>query len=213
MQSGKLITIGVWLMILFNLLLSFGAVWSLQRMNPEIKRIYERNVVSLDACEKMLLALAEPVVDRKAFYEALQIAGNNITENGEQETVDRISTLARKLDSGNADERRQLTREIIKLTNFNKSAIIGSAMQAQKVRQAGAWGMVFLTLFFFVAALFFEQRLRRKLLMPLQEISSVMTARTQGDHFRRCNLPHASQDMKKIFAAINELIDRSNRNG
>ena len=58
MQSGKLITIGVWMMIIFNLLLSFGAVWSLQRIDPEIQRIYQRNVVSLDACEKMLLALA-----------------------------------------------------------------------------------------------------------------------------------------------------------
>ena len=96
MQSGKFITFGVWLMILFNLLLSFGAVWSLQRMNPEIQRIYERNVVSLDACEKMLLVLAEPAVDMKVFSEALQIAAGNITENGEQETVIRISTLADK---------------------------------------------------------------------------------------------------------------------
>ena len=212
MQSGKFITIGVWLMILFNLLLSFGAVWSLQRMDPEIKRIYERNVVSLDACEKMLLALAEPVVDRKTFAEALQTAGNNITENGELETVEKIRSLAHSINSGNIDERRQLTREIIKLTNFNKSAIIESALQAQKVRQAGAWGMVFLTLFFFVAALFFEQRLRRKLLMPLQEIASVMEENLQGDHFRRCYLPDASKDMKKIFAAINDLIDRNNRN-
>ena len=124
MQSGKFITIGVWLMILFNLLLSFGAVWSLQRMDPEIKRIYERNVVSLDACEKMLLALAEPVVDRKTFAEALQTAGNNITENGELETVEKIRSLAHSINSGNIDERRQLTREIIKLTNFNKSGIM-----------------------------------------------------------------------------------------
>ena len=212
MQSGKFITIGVWLMILFNLLLSFGAVWSLQRMDPEITRIYERNVVSLDACEKMLLAMAEPVVDRKAFAEALQVAGNNITENGEYETITQIKTLANTINSGNIDERQQLTREIIKLTNFNKSAIIESALKAQKVRLAGAWGMVFLTLFFFLAALFFEQYLRRKLLMPLQEIASVMDDRMQGDRFRRCNLPNISHDMKKIFAAINDLIDRSNRN-
>ncbi|MBO5923742.1 MAG: hypothetical protein J6Q81_04430 [Lentisphaeria bacterium] len=212
MRAGKLITISVWLMILFNLLLSFGAVWSLQRMNPEIKRIYERNVVSLDACEKMLLALAEPTVDCNSFNQALLIAENNITEKGERETAARIRMLSGRINSGNIEDRRQLTREIIKLTNFNKTAIFESAMQAQKVRRAGAWSIVFMTLFFFTAALFFEQRLRRTLLMPLQEIAAVMSERLQGDRFRRCNLPHAAPEIKKLFNAINDLIDRSSRN-
>lgn len=211
MQSGKLITIGVWMMIIFNLLLSFGAVWSLQRIDPEIQRIYQRNVVSLDACEKMLLALAEPAVDQQNFLNALQAAENNITEAGERETVMQIKALAERLSSGNIHDRRLLTKEIIKLTNFNKNAIIESALQAQKMRQAGAWGIVFMTSFFFILALYFERRLRQTLLMPLEEIATVMEERTRGDRFRRCNLPHAAKDTKKMLAAINDLIDRSNR--
>ena len=211
MQSGKLITIGVWMMIIFNLLLSFGAVWSLQRIDPEIQRIYQRNVVSLDACEKMLLALAEPAVDQQNFLNALQAAENNITEAGERETVMQIKALAERLSSGNIHDRRLLTKEIIKLTNFNKNAIIESALQAQKMRQAGAWGIVFMTSFFFILALYLERRLRQTLLMPLEEIATVMEERTRGDRFRRCNLPHAAKDTKKMLAAINDLIDRSNR--
>ncbi len=211
MQSGKLITIGVWGMIIFNLLLSFGAVWSLQRISPEIQRIYQRNVVSLDACEKMLLALAEPAVDQQNFLNALQAAENNITEAGERETVMQIKVLAGRISSGNIHDRRLLTKEIIKLTNFNKNAIIESALQAQKMRQAGAWGIVFMTSFFFILALYFERRLRQTLLMPLEEIATVMEERTRGDRFRRCNLPHAAKDTKKMLAAINDLIDRSNR--
>ena len=211
MQSGKLITIGVWGMIIFNLLLSFGAVWSLQRIDPEIQRIYQRNVVSLDACEKMLLALAEVAVDQQNFLNALQAAENNITEAGERETVMQIKALAEQLSSGNIHDRRLLTKEIIKLTNFNKNAIIESALQAQKMRQAGAWGIVFMTSFFFILALYFERRLRQTLLMPLEEIATVMEERTRGDRFRRCNLPHAAKDTKKMLAAINDLIDRSNR--
>ena len=49
MQDGKLITLSVWLLILFNVLLAFGAVWGFQRMDPAITRIYERNVKSLSA--------------------------------------------------------------------------------------------------------------------------------------------------------------------
>ena len=55
MKSGKLITLSAWLQIAFNLLLAFGAVWSFQRMTPEIRQIYERNVKSLSACEKGIL--------------------------------------------------------------------------------------------------------------------------------------------------------------
>ncbi len=211
MQSGKLITIGVWLMIIFNLLLSFGAVWSLQRISPEIQRIYQRNVVSLDACEKMLLTLAEPTVDRQKFLSALQAAENNITEAGERETVVQIKALADQISSGAIHDRSLLTKEIIKLTNFNKKAIIESALQAQKMRQAGAWGIVFMTAFFFALALYLERRLRQALLMPLEEIATVMEERARGDRFRRCNLPHAAKDTKKMIAAINDLIDRSNR--
>lgn len=207
MRSGKLITMGVWLMILFNLLLSFGAVWSLQRMDPEIKRIYQRNIVSLDACEKMLLVLTEPAIDRAAFSAALNIANSNITERGEQETIDRIKTLSATLDSGNIPQRRQITREIIKLTNYNKNAIMRSALQAQKLRQAGAWGIVFLTLFFFSTALFFKQHLRKILVDPVAEIAGVMEAYLHGDKFRRCNPVQVPPDMKKLFAAINKLLD------
>ena len=212
MQSGKLITFGVWLMILFNLLLSFGAVWSLQRMNPEIQRIYERNIVSLDACENMLLLLTAPVPDTGAFARALQSAENNITESGEKESITRIKLLAGKFTGGDQTVKESMTREIIKLTNFNKNAIMQSAMQAQKMRQAGAWGIVFMTLFFFAAAIFFEQKLRRRFLLPFQEISSVMDAHLQGDHFRRCNLLHVTQDMKKLFMAINDLLDSDRKN-
>ncbi len=208
MQSGKLITFSVWLMIVFNLLLSFGAVWNFQRMNPEIQNIYERNIISLDACEKMLLALTPEQVNTNMFKHALNTAANNITEAGEKETVQKITQLFDALQNGNQTVKSQLTDEIIKLNNFNKQAIVTSAQKTQKLRQAGAWCIVMLTIIFFSIAIFFEQRLRRTLLAPLQEINSVIEANAQGDHYRRCQLPNASSDMKKLFNNINKLLDR-----
>ena len=55
---------------------------------------------------------------------------------------------------------------------------------------------------------FFEQKLGRALLAPLQEIASVLEARKPGDRFRRCQLPNASSDMKKLLQEINTLLDR-----
>lgn len=207
MYSGKLITFGVWLMIAFNIFLAVGAVWSFQRMTPEIERIYQRNVVSLDACEKMLLAMNADDVDSEQFQNALNIAGNNITENGEQSAIDRIKELFAQLQQGNTEIRPQLTAAVVELNNFNKQAIIDSAQRTQQLRSAGAWGIVFMTMLFFTAAIIFEQRLRRTLLAPLQEISSVMEARSHGDKYRRCSLPNVSPDIQRLFAALNNLLD------
>ncbi len=208
MQSGKLITLSVWLMIMFNILLSFGAVWSLQRINPEVKNIYERNVVSLDACENMLLLLADGEMDYPQFQLALQQAAGNITEAGEKESVAAIRRLLQTMEDGDMRVKPQLIREIIQLSKYNKQAIINAARQTQRLRQAGMWGIVFVTVIFFLAALFFEQKLRRVLLAPLQEVSSVMEDYMQGDSFRRCSLLNTSADMRKLFQAVNNLLDR-----
>lgn len=208
MQSGKIITLSVWLMIIFNLLLAIGAIWNFQRMKPGIKQIYERNIISISACEEMLAALAQDKVDTQRFRISLDKAVQNITESGEKEALARLQQLFKELESGNIRVRRQLAAEIVKVSDFNRQAIVRSAVQTQKHRQAGAWGIVFITLLFFVLALFFEQRLRRTLLQPLQEISQVMEARVRGDKFRRCNMLYANSDMKKLFMAINALLDR-----
>jgi methyl-accepting chemotaxis protein len=207
MRSGKIITLSVWLMILFNLLLSFGGVWSFQRMTPEIQSIYERNIVSVDACEQMLLALTGEQVNTKDFQEALNTAANNITEKGEEKTVREIQTLFNALPQ-DPMLKKDLSEKIVELNNFNKQAIIASAQKAQRLRQAGAWGIVMMTITFFIAAIFFEQKLRRALLAPLQEIASVLDAHKQGDRYRRCQLPNASSDMKKVLQEINNLLDR-----
>lgn len=211
MQSGKIITISVWLMISFNLILAFGAVWSLQRMTPEIKRVYERNVVSLEACENMFMALTDEKVDSEGFRKALAAAEDNITESGEEEALTEIKSELIKLENGDPTAKKRIVQEVRKLSGYNRQAVIESAEQAQIKRQAGAWGIVFLAFFFFVVAILFEQRLRRSLLLPLQEIDSVLEAQRKGDKFRRCNELSASSDMKKIFRSINALLDSRDR--
>ena len=136
-------------MIIFNLLLSFVAVWNYQRMNPEIQGIYQRNIVSIDACEKMFLVLARDTVNSQEFNAAFDIAVNNITEEGEKETLQNIKTMFEQFCQGDTQIKAQLIEEIVKLNNFNKQAISDSARKAQKLRQSGAWGMVMMTALFF----------------------------------------------------------------
>ena len=211
MQSGKIITLSVWLMISFNLLLGFGAVWSFQRMAPEIREIFQRNVVSLESCENMFLALAGEKVDIAGFNKALKGAESNITEGGERETLRQIRKAFAALEKNTPGAKEMLLREISKLSFYNREAIVKSAGTTQRMRRAGAWGVVFMTFFFFIAALFFEQRLRRGFLNPLQELSTVLEAHRQGDKFRRCNSAEGSRDMKELFKSVNALLDSSGK--
>ena len=208
LRSGRIITMSVWVMIVFNLLLSFAAVWSFQRMNPAIQSIYERNVVSMDAYEKMLLAMSGSRIDKDAFMQAWYIAHGNITEENEAALLDEIKLIMEQ-DGEFYDARRNaLAERITKLNDANKTAVSNAVLSTQQLRRAGAWGIVLITLIFFTIAIFFEQRLRRSLLHPLQEIAAVMNDYAHGDRFRRCMLPGVSSEIKKLFAAINELLDR-----
>ena len=211
MNSGKLITLSVWLLIIFNLLLSSGAIWSFQRMTPEIKQIYERNVKSLSACEAMLMAMTGSSIDTEQFRDSLQTAENNITEAGEAAIIRQLYSQLPLLENADNQIRSQVTRSIIALTNCNKQAIAAAAIKTQQLRQTGAWGIVIITLLFFLSAIHFEQKLRRTLLTPLQEISQGMEEYIQGNSFRRCSMYGVSADMRKLFVAVNDLLDRTKK--
>ena len=139
---------------------------------------------------------------------ALAQAEENITEKGEKESIELIHTRLQAVQANAPGSRRQLALAIRQLNNYNHNAIIQSARQAQQLRQAGAWGIVFMTLLFFAAALYYEQRIRRTLLTPLQEISLVLEARHHGDLYRRCNPESGSEDIKKLLSGINDLLDK-----
>jgi hypothetical protein len=211
MQSGKMITLSVWLMIFFNLLLGAGAVWSFQRMSPEIRQIFERHAVTLEACENMFLALSGEKPDLPGFRKALGEAERNVTEKNSQELLQRIRENLDGLEKNAPEARKKIAQEISKLSFDNRQAVSASAEETQQMRRAGAWGVVFMTFFFFIAALFFEQRLRRTFLMPVEEMVSVFEARRQGDKFRRCNGADASRDMKDLFKSVNALLDSCGR--
>lgn len=200
---------GIFLLLaVFNLLISFGAVWSLQRIEPEIERINRRNVFSLDACEKMLQAMAREKVEMDKFRRALSKAEGHITEKGEKECLSRIRALLPGLESGQKEALDEAADKIAEISKFNKQAIQRAVHEAQRFRQAGAWGIVFLALFFFLLILYFGRKFHRELLIPLEELSAAVEAFLAGDTLRRCNTPFAGDEMKKLFRAVNELLDR-----
>ena len=196
------------LLVAFNLLISFGAIWSLQRIEPQIERIRQRNAVSIEACEEMLQALARGKVEMEQFRQALARAEGYVTEEGEREALGRLRALLPGLAAGQKEALNEAVDRIAEISRFNKTAIKKSIREAQHFRLEGARYIVFLALLFFLTVLYFGRKFRRELLIPLEELSSAVEAFLAGDTLRRCSLPFAEEKMKKIFRGVNELMDR-----
>ncbi len=209
MQIGKTITFFTWLLIAFNITLSFGALWTFERMTPSIEAIRRKNISSLEECDVMLLALAGRDIDRKSFEKALAAVEQNITEPGELESINRIrATSAKLLNEGDESVYPEVVNSILDLAKENRNGVLTETIKARHMQNAGAWTVVFAALVFFFLAIILYVRVKRNLLEPVNDIAETVAARSRGDHFRRCRESGMSHDMQELCSNINDLLDK-----
>lgn len=208
MQIGKAIVFFMWLLIVFNLALSFGALWTFERMTPSIEAIRERNGLSLDYCDAMLIAVAEDVPDRTAFENAFETAGKNITEDGEFAVLENLREQSTAFFDGERSAYPQVVKLILDLAKENRNGILQEVQSTRQLQQAGAWTVVFTALVFFALAIVMFLRVKKNLLEPVNDIADVLSANHRGDHFRRCINNSQSRDIQNLCSNINDLLDR-----
>jgi hypothetical protein len=191
---------------------SLSAITLFGRMAPAIESIIEDNVVSLEAVEGMLEAVYAPSEfpnARRSFDEAYARARGNVTEKEETPVLERIGQLAPGAFGGDEVAVQRLAAELRDLGSINRKAMRDADEAAKNLGIAGAWVMVVLGAAGFVAGLSMLRRLRRRLLFPLREISSVLRAAAAGDRLRRCTARGAPPgDLAEIMYHINALLER-----
>lgn len=210
------ISMGAWLLIALNLLMSFGAIGIFMRMAPAIERIIERNERSLQSCEEMLTYLAystnsttDDTSERQTnFLNSLHRARNNVTEAGELQAINDIETHYIKAFRGDHERRNATIVAIQHLSQLNRQAMVEADRKARQLGNAGAWGIVFMASMAFIAGLCFVRSLRRNVVEPLDEIQQVIEAANHGDLMRRCSMPNPPQTIRHIFKGINDILDR-----
>lgn len=216
MKLLTMVRMGALLLIGLNVLMALATIWVFMRMAPAIEVIIEQNERSLEACERMLVALAlsggEESDNRQlqiSFNEALQTAQNNITEAEEPEALAMIDRNYREALDSNFPARRQTITAINRLADINRQAMVRADKRARQFGIGGAWGVVFMASAVFLAGLLFLRSLKRNLVKPLEEIYAVISAYRLGDTMRRCSGADLSRDIKTIFDGINELLDKT----
>lgn len=215
MRTDRQLTLAFSVLLGLHVVTSLAAVALFGRMAPAIERIIEENVASVSAVEGMLDAalrarLGEPLeVARRNFDEALAVARQNVTEEPEGRALEEIARLSGPALAGDDAAARRLSAELRALGAINRRAMRSADESAQRLGIAGAWAMVVLGAGGFVVGIMTLRRLRRRLVLPLQEIGTVLRAATNGDRLRRCTAQSApAGDLADTMTMINLLLDR-----
>lgn len=212
MRLSHAVQAGAWGMILLNLLTAFGAIAVFARMSPAIALIIERNERSLEAAEQMLTCLARAPdgadeAVRARFHAALDRARGNVTEPGEAEALAVMQQQAEAALGGAVDARADVIAAIASLTDINRLAMHDADARARQLGNAGAWGVVLMSICVFVVAMAYVRAVQRRIVMPLAEIHDVVVVQHRTDHHRRCGGAAVTPDVRAIYSAVNELLD------
>lgn len=187
---------------------SAGSVALLGRMAPAIERILAENLYSLEAVEEMMIATCQPGDDAdERFAAALARAQSNVTEDSERAPLEVLSDEGGAALAGDPGARRDALSALLELAEINRAAVVREDQRARRLGYAGAWAVVFLGALSFAWALIATARARRRLIAPVQEISSVLDAAHGGDTYRRCQHMTAPAEVRKIMTGVDELLD------
>ncbi|MDO5565086.1 MAG: hypothetical protein Q4G59_00415, partial [Planctomycetia bacterium] len=87
------------------------------------------------------------------FEDALRSARDNVTEKFEGETIDEIAQYYAGAIAGNQDDLRKTISAITKLNEINREAVQQADRDASRLGIGGAWVVVFMASFVFLAGL------------------------------------------------------------
>src|SRR6201994_2849142 len=127
------------LVFLFIVILLFGVLglFYINRLSDEGRLVLKNNHESLVYCNRMMQALEDLRSDKNAiaiFQENLQKQQVNITEVGEKEATDELTSNFRELlaDPADSSNYRDIRKSIVKIQELNEMAILRKNDVAQK---------------------------------------------------------------------------------
>ncbi|MEM7782652.1 MAG: hypothetical protein AAF939_06640 [Planctomycetota bacterium] len=222
MQLPNAIRFGGWFFLILILLLGIGTIAVFTRMSPAIETILKQNEKSLRSCEEMLVALVQiqnqaPLVDSdqqatndsnlsRRFRKAYETAAGNVTEQGEQQELDSIESHWKNAMQGDEEATAKIVASILQLSKINRNAMRTADDRARRLGNAGAWGVVFMTLTVFTIGLIYLRTVANQLITPLTEVYDVVV-KAKDEPFRRCGRQNDRADIQLLYERINELLD------
>jgi len=192
-------------------LLGLGSVALFNRMSPAIERILAENVVTLEATEQMLVALADPALEPDEASEQLEaglkVARDNITEEGERPLIAEIERLApRALAAPTGHARTRLVAQIRELAEINRASMQAQDDQARRLGLAGGWGVVIVALLILSLTMLLTRQLEGRVVAPLVALAGQAEKIRAGDVYLRC-ADTGAPEIREVSRLLNQLLD------
>lgn len=199
-------------LLVLQMISAFTAIGVLSRMSPEIGRILEDNVRSIEAAEDMLTVLATPAAaaDEQGevrFEQALAVAQNNVTEDEERPILASIRAHWDASQAGDPAAIGQLVLAVRQLADVNHHAMQVSDERAQRLGLAGAWAAAGVCLIGVFIGILMLNRITGQVVSPIEALRSFADAVRQGDRFRRAPVNDSAVEFNELAIALNSLLD------
>ncbi|MEZ4272352.1 MAG: hypothetical protein R3C68_13285 [Myxococcota bacterium] len=211
LRRELLLTIGV--LVLLNVIFSFGAIGLFARMGPAIDRIIQENIISIVAAEEILAEFAEsrsaglsPTATARV-QQALSNAKRNVTEEEERPALAAIERNLPEAILGELNARAQVVTFARQLIRINREAMRGVDSEARRLGNAGAWAAVFVGFSSFLLSIFVVARLQKRFVQPLVDLHQVLEGVHQGNRLRRCRATDAPHEVIQVTQSVNRLLD------
>ncbi len=206
------LSLGVGALLAIQVVTSFAAIALLSRMAPAIARVRGENLVSIEAGERMLAALAEPPTGpldarRASFHAALARARANVTEPAELGLLETVERWSDDALGGDASARARAVAAILELSWVNHASAAEADARAQRLGSAGAWAAVLLASSGFFFGVLVLRRLTDRIALPLADLHDAALALERGDPFRRTGHLPAPPELQVVARALDGLID------
>lgn len=205
MRAANLFRAGIAALLLPQLAVALGSVVLLARMSPAIDRILEANVASLEATERMLVAMNDD--DTTSFAAALAVAQGNITEAGEAEIVTTLADAWPAALAGEPAARGRVLGSLGSLADLNRNSMRRASDNAHRLGSAGSWAVVFLGLLGFFLSIAVLRRVELSIVRPLDDLLRVIEAAAGGDLGARCAPAEGTQEIVRIRGYLDRLLD------
>jgi methyl-accepting chemotaxis protein len=213
MEIRREILVGMATLLLFNMLLAFGSIGLLGRMGPAIARIVEENVAAMQAGQAILLVMADSggrpasTAERQRFADAMREAIASTSMPEEKPILAALQKSSSAALAGDPAARTVVLSRATRLVGLNLAAMQQADARAQRLGAAGAWISVFVTVLSFALGISVLRRLDARIVVPLQDLNTVVEAASRGDRFRRCRPFSGPRELGQTLNTINELLD------
>lgn len=203
-----------------QLLTVLGAIGLLSRMGPAVEQILRNYAVALRASHEMTAALStagcdtSTTGDHDRFTTALETL-RGVSAGGESaesiRTIDhtwqRALTPSTPRDGADCAAVLRTGGAIDDLVDTHLQAMKKAGEGATRLAAAGTWTAVILGAVAFAVSAGMVRRLRRRFILPLDEVVHVLTAADSGDAHRRCRRLDAPHEFDIICHRLNRLLD------